>query len=238
MNLIGFKLKLPALLTIVFFSVSSSGCFVSKGMVPDVAEELTKEGAFDSLVNSVDLDVELRHYGLGKEANAKNTERRAKEFRKVSASVIEKSGMFANSGYDVNNADLKIRFEVNETEKGSETSAVLTGVTFLLVPAKTGAFFNVVAKIYNNSGQQIAEYQSEGDFNVILQLLFIIPIGWRFSIPNKVYESIVQDILVKMDADRHALSQGKRVSGDAGVFSNRSILNMPRQEAGAPVTVV
>ena len=181
----------------VLLAIQLSGCYVTKGLVPDVPHS-----SFETIPASVSLSIDLSHSFDGERVTGAQNQARVDEVKKISKQVFEKSGLFQSVDYNLFKPDLFIDFKVEEVEKGSSTNAVLSGFTLLLIPVKTGATFEVEAILKDKQGNMVGSYRSQGDFDAIIHLIFILPIGWRFNIPNELYKAIFEDIIAQLAADR------------------------------------
>ena len=183
--------------------VQFSGCYVTKGFVPIVPQK-----PFEMIPASASLSIDISHSFDGERATGAQNQTRVDDVKKISKEVFQKSGLFKVVDYNLFKPDLFIDFKVSEQEKGSSGNAMLSGFTLMLIPAKTGASFEVEAILKNKQGHVIGSYRSKGDFNVIIHLIFIFPIGWRFDIPNQIYEAIFRDISHQIANDRLKILSG------------------------------
>jgi hypothetical protein len=186
-----------SLVVLIALAVQLSGCYVTKGLVP-----VARRAPVDAIPASVSLSMDLSHSFDGERTTGAHNQARVDEVKKISKQVFEKSGLFKSVDYNLFKPDLFIDFKVREVEKGSAANAVISGFTLLLVPVKTGATFEVEAVLKDKQGNTIGNYNSKGDFNAIAHLIFILPIGWRFNIPNEVHTAIFEDIAAQIAADR------------------------------------
>lgn len=188
-----FKCCISLFLTISLLS----GCMITKGYLPDAPVTV-----FEPIPAVVNMSINLTHTFDGKHTDGSHNKSRVETMQKISQDIMTEANVFKSMGYDILAPDLFLTFEITEKEKGSSANATISGLTLLLVPAKSGMVFEVKAHLKDNQGNTVGIYESKGDFNVILHLLFIIPIGWRFGVLDEVFKSVFRDIAAKLNADR------------------------------------
>ncbi len=191
------KSFLSQIIILNILMIQFSGCYVTKGSVPVVSSK-----PIEKIPATVSLSIDLSHSFDDDRSSGGINQARINAVKDISKKVFTNSGLFDSIDYNLWKSDLYIDLKVNEIEKGSSERAMITGFTLLLVPAKTGATFDVTATLKDKQGNVLGNYRSKGDFNAILHLIFILPIGWRFNIPNQVYEAIFKDIVDQISADR------------------------------------
>lgn len=177
--------------------IQITGCYVTKGVVPVVSSK-----QIEKIQAAMSLSIDLSHSFDQERSSGGQNQVRIDSVKEISKKVFNESGLFNSVDYNLWKSDLFLDFKVKETEKGSAESAAISGFTLLLVPVKSGTNFEVEAILKDKQGNVIGTYQSKGDFNIIFHLIFILPIGWRFNIPNQVYEAIFKDIVSQVSADR------------------------------------
>lgn len=182
---------------LIVLAVQLSGCYITKGTVPVVPT-----GTVEIIPATVSLSIDLSHSFDEERTTGAHNQARTDEVKKISKRVFDEARLFESADYDVFKPDFFLDFKVNEVEKGSAESAMIGGFTLLLVPVKTGADFEVEATLKDKKGKVVGTYTSKGDVDVIIHLIFILPIGWRFNIPTQVYEAIFKDLIAQMAGDR------------------------------------
>ena len=195
--------RFVGLVLMIPFCLQSSGCYMSKGLVPPTQDFIQLAGAQQSLPASAQLSINLTH-SFEDQVNEAGwaQDARIQEATEASLKIFKEAHLFRSVGYDETNPNLKIKLDIKEVEKGSSESAFLAGFTLFLWPVKTGLDIDVTAKVSDSQGNLLQEYHSKGDANVIMHLIFIIPFGWRFGVFRQVYEEVFKDIALQISQDR------------------------------------
>ena len=133
---------------------------------------------------------------------------RAREINllKAAKKVFEESPQISEVGVDLEDPDLELVININETNHSSQGMVWLSGFTLFVIPIPNRTEYVGEGQIYDSSGNLLMDVQVSETLRSLISILMVPLIPSVFVVPNRIDQDIFKSVLVQMNDDAEILN--------------------------------
>ena len=183
-----------------------SGCIIYQG---DRQPNLVAGGFNPATSGAPRIEVVLHHVHTmdGSDAGGMATDLTYKEMKESFERVRGQTPFLANAAIGTAKPEYVLDLDTEVAEHG-KTSAIVSGLSLMLIPGFTSSDVVVRASLKDPDGQTLGHYEAKGQIKMVVELLLLpaLPVTAFMSPGKEVYDDTYKDVLLQVgpDLEKHA----------------------------------
>jgi hypothetical protein len=110
--------------------------------------------------------------------------------------VLAEQHMFNQIGPAVADPDWSIKIDIQENEIINDLNVLVSGFSFMLIPAKETIEIDTTATVFNKDGRQLATLKANQNADVYYHLFFLFP--WNMGLLDEIQQNLLKDIVLQL----------------------------------------